>query len=189
MRDKKRTLKEIEQSDYDGLTYGELVDNDLDCKKHCPLYGEFCNGGMSCRGDSPIEPPCTSFNDTDILLEKAINYRETRERHEDEYANMIAKKEERRRKNLEQSLKRRKYNARNYAELSQINDLKKSIKRRKNAINFVESYSSAVNITNEMFRENGILKLKSDISEYEKQIDELKEVIRRKEELLKGEPK
>ena len=70
MNYKIRSLEELQKCNYENLTYGEIVEYNLECSEFCPLYGEFCNGGMVCYGGEPIEPPCCSFKDEDILQEK-----------------------------------------------------------------------------------------------------------------------
>ena len=67
-----RTLEELEKDNYENLTYGEMSEYNLDCKCYCPLYGEYCNGGMNCYGGMPVEPPCTSFTN-DTVLQQVID--------------------------------------------------------------------------------------------------------------------
>lgn len=70
MSDKIRSFDELQKCKFENLTYAELIEYDLECSEFCPLYGEFCKGGMVCYGGEPIEPPCCSFKDDDILQEK-----------------------------------------------------------------------------------------------------------------------
>lgn len=66
-----RAYEEILEQNYENITYGELCEYEIECE-HCPLSIDGwcnCNGGMKCYGGMPIEPPCCSFDNDDILQE------------------------------------------------------------------------------------------------------------------------
>lgn len=48
----------------------EKYAKDITGCEDCPLYEKDCPGGMtSGSGGEPIEPPCTSWNDDDLICE------------------------------------------------------------------------------------------------------------------------
>lgn len=196
-----RTIEELEKCNYENLTYGEFVEYELDCKKHCPLFGEYCTGGMVCYGGMPIEPPCTGFKDDTVLVKQYDNYvaadmrdEEYREKQEELERLNAEKKAERKRKRFE-------YLRRNTKEIDEIRQLNKYINRVRKHIRTLESFIEATNITNKIFRECGcdcppdiqkserIIEKENNIKKYENRIAELREIIKQREKKLKKRDK
>lgn len=154
MENRIRSLEELQKCNYENLTYGEIVEYNLECSEYCPLYGEFCRGGVVCYGGEPIEPPCCSFKDEDVLQEKYDKFLYGRYCWEQK----LKEKEEKQRIKEEKSKirkqKLREYKWRNYEDLQKIKDLKKYIKDYNNKLKQIDRldiYAIAVNSTNEFF--------------------------------------
>lgn len=47
----------------------EIYAKDIDDCSNCPLYKKDCVGGWSNGNGTPIEPPCTSWNEDDLVWE------------------------------------------------------------------------------------------------------------------------
>ena len=198
-----RTLEEIIEQNYENLTYGEFVEYDMDCNC-CPLYGEYCSGGIKCYGGMPIEPPCCSFDDDTILqdwCDKQAKFEYQRQEAEDRREKALALKKQ---KSEERKKKLREYKWRNSEDLYQIKKLKQRIKQEKkriDAIDNIRCFARAVNSVNKMFREchqpNDVADIdtkklddpieicKKNIKQYELQIIEIQERIKQKEKLFK----
>lgn len=156
MSSKIRSLEELQKCNYENLTYGEIIEYDLECSEYCPLYGEFCKGGMTCYGGVPIEPPCCSFKDEDILQEKYDNFAYSRFQH---YRYLEEEEEKQRIKEEKSKIRKQKlreYRMRNYLDLDKIKELKKHIKYYNKQIERIDKlnrFAIAVNTTNKLFRE------------------------------------
>lgn len=193
-----RTFEQLEKDEYENLTLEELNEYELSCKQFCPLYGEFCSGGMACYGGSPIEPPCTSLNPKEILSDAYHRYYGARIKHDEWEDKQLEKQQEKERKNKVAAEKRRQFKWRNYDDLKEIKIKEKTIKALKSKIEDIERfkrYASAVNFTNQMFGESGlshpenikdnftpqILELEQRILLLENEIVEIKSKIKLKE--------
>lgn len=193
-----RTLEQLEKDDYENLTLEELNEYDLSCENFCPLYGDFCSGGMSCYGGSPIEPVCTSLKPEEILQQVYDRFYIGRVNHEKWEDEQLEKQQEKERKNKVAAEKRRQFKWRNYNDLKDIKIRKETIKRLKDKIKDIErfkTFSSSVNIVNKMFGECGfshpadikydftpqILELEQRILLLENEIVEIKNKIKLKE--------
>ena len=194
-----RTLKELEECEFENLTYGELSEHELDCKKHCPFYGDGCSGGMSCHGGNPVEPMCIIFDDDTVLIDRFLKYQDNINRMEKQKDMRLKKEKEQKNKNAEIARKRHEYKIRNFHELAEISRLEKYIDSAKRLSQFAKIYSESVNAVNEMFRSSGtdcppdikpskkVEELNPKIVESENRIAELKEIIKQKEiEFKKG---
>ena len=202
-----RTLEQIKKEDYENLTYGELCEYDINCDR-CPLYDEFCSGGMVCYGAEPIEPPCYSFNEDTVLQEEYDRFFMARHRQqqiEDEREEKLKLKKQ---KSEERKKKLLAYRIRNGIELYKIKELKKKIKQENRRIEMTGYYkrrADAVNIANKIFKEcnqpndvadintkpydNVIDMLKENIKNYELEIAEIRKQIKQKEKTFKQEIK
>ena len=198
-----RTFEELEAQNYKNITYGELIEYDLSCDL-CPLYGEYCVGGMACYGDMPVEPPCCYFNNDDVLQDiynKRVNSEHQLMLYEEEKERRQKLKEE---KSKQRKQKLREYRIRNSKELEQIRLIKLKIKQQEKQIRALEDikcYTSAINSVNKMFREahqpnnqadinekpiNDEIKIcKQNINEYKLQITKIKNNIKLNEKLRK----
>ena len=198
-----RSLEEIKKSDYENLTYGELVEYDLGCN-HCPLLDEFCSGGVACYGGEPIYPPCCDFDDETNLQEVCDEWYVSRRRHEEYEEKKERERELKRQKSEERKKKLREYRRRNWSELQQISLLKDKIKaeeKRIRQLGSFKTFANAINITNKMFRDahqpnnvadvditsyNNLIKEREEkIEKYNNQILEIKKKIKEKERELK----
>lgn len=126
---------------------------DLEDCDGCPLLiEELCNGGMSVSGSgTPIEPPCCSMDDDTDLDEWIKDYYERKRRWEKQESERLRKKKEKDYKNDVAKRKRQFLKSYCYKEQKQVKDLEKSIKSFSKYIDKIDSYVTAVNITNEMF--------------------------------------
>lgn len=197
-----RTLEQLEKDDYENLTLEELNEYDLSCEQFCPLYGEFCSGGMTCYGGSPIEPLCISLKPEEILQQVYDGFYIGRVNHEKWEDEQLKKQQEKERKNKVAAEKRRQFKWRNYDDLNEIKIKTKTIKRLKEEIEDIgraKRFSSAVNFVNKMFGECGyshpedikydftpqILDLEQKILLLENEIVEIKNKIKLKEKELR----
>ena len=129
------------------MKYKELED----CEQ-CPLFNDMCPGGMTFSpSGNPIEPPCTCWNpddDLDELYDSAIAsqlaHEEYLERKWKEENDLKKKKEEKAKKAEEARMI-------THYETSQINKLRKRIKNNNETLSIINSISSAMNMTNEMY--------------------------------------
>lgn len=192
-----RTLKQLKKCSFDNLTYGELKEHELDCEEYCPLYGEFCNGGMKCYGDMPIEPPCVMFDNDTILSDKLFEFTQSQLRFEDMEDKILKLEHEKKQKNEQIALKRRQYKLRNSKELSEIKSLNSKNKNIEKTINYINNYILSVNSVNKMFRDTGsscpqdikespkVEKLRLDMEQNKTKILELKNIIKQNEKTFK----
>ena len=151
-----RTFEELEKDNYENLTYGEMSEYNLDCKCYCPLYGEYCNGGMNCYGGMPVEPPCTSFTNDTVLQQVIDDWYASSKMHELWEEKQEEKLAIKKQKSDERKKKLNEYKYRNYENLIKIKELKKDIKYNERQIlnlQKINIFASSVNIVNEMFRE------------------------------------
>ena len=188
-----RTLEELKACDFEELTYGEFSEHGLECKEHCPLFGEFCNGGMSCHGGVPIEPPCCDFEPDTVLIDKLSRCQDLQTAFEKREDDKLKREEEKKQKNAEIAQKRFAYKMRNLKELREIRVLEKSIIRDKRLISLAKCFISATNGVNKMFRESGadcppdikpspkLDEMENAIPWQEKKIAELKAIIKQNE--------
>ena len=145
------------------MLWKEMEDQECDV---CPLYKEeICKGGMSSSGDgTPIEPPCTGFED-DLDLDKWINnYYEGQRRRAEYYAELDRKKAEKQK--AEDLRKRRQLYLKFYCakESQEVKRLKKQIKNMQSAISTANSMAFAFNTTNEMFGYTERVSIRSSIN-------------------------
>lgn len=149
-----RTLEQLEKDEYKCLTYGEFSEYELSCKDYCPLYCEFCNGGICCYGDTPIEPPCCYFEEDDILDDKYNQFYDTQKHYEAWKGEQVRKQKEKEEKARIRKQKLLEYKYRNYNELKQVKYLQKDNKQLQKQIDRIERakiFCNSINIVNDMF--------------------------------------
>lgn len=166
-----------------------MLYKELDNCDECPLYNELCSGGWtSGYGGTPIEPPCTCWNDEDDLDEIYNNMIEGQRKHED-YLDKKYKEEERiKQKKIERAKKAEESKWAVWPEQREINSLRKIIKNNNKILSFARNYASAVNFTNEAFgyKERIIEKDKNPLEiENEKLQEKIYELEKIKKEKLK----
>lgn len=128
----------------------ELCQTREDCKEHCPLFGECCNGGVgvTCYGGDPIFPPCSELDgnkDAGEWLTEHYLWVSAYEAQADQELRL----EILRKQKLEKAAaKRREYQWRNKSELTEIKQCQKAIKEYKG----IKSFAEATNAVNSMFR-------------------------------------
>lgn len=200
-----RTLEEIIKQDYKHLTMGEMREYELGCE-FCPLNGDYCTceGNMVCYGGMPIEPPCCGFEDEDILDEIYDQWRDAEVREERYRAEKEKEAQIKKAKSEERKKKLREYKRRHWKELQEIKTLKSKIKGEQKNIKYIEEmrmYANVINSVNKMFRDahqpNDVkdidvkphkdLKVlcEEKIADYNKQIEDIKKLIKQNEKEYK----
>mgnify|MGYP001023257144 CR=1 FL=1 len=130
----------------------ELRELKEDCKEQCPLYDEFCSGGMACYGGDPIEPPCIYWDDEnedvdDIyhrMFVSRIRYEEAEDRRYKREQEAKKKKEEKAKKTRDALWHVR-------TEQREITQLRRRIRANEKLLSFARGMASATNFANEMF--------------------------------------
>lgn len=122
--------------------------DEINCET-CPFNKKYCNG-MTYGPNGPIFPPCSELEDETIedkyetfLIQKAA---------EEEYYKRMHEIETEKKRKASLAKNRRLFMKRAcYKELHAVQSLKKQIKSLQGVINRINSFASAVNITNQMF--------------------------------------
>lgn len=153
----------------------KLKDLNEDCTL-CPLLkSEFCTGGMACYGGAPIEPPCCGM-DEDTDLDKWVEDAIEKRRKHNEY---LRKKDEEEREKKEKAKKaaetRRRMRIYCMDEIVKLKQAKKALKAAQAAERMASSFAFAVNATNEMFRYDERVKVRPEVSDAVKELQELVE--------------
>ena len=157
---------------------------EVDCST-CPFQKEGCDG-MTYSPDGPIYPPCSELDENETIEEKYENYMIQKAANE-EYYQRLHKIELEKKKKSELAKKRRCFMKRAcHKELYAVKSLKKQIKNLQNATNRMNSFISAINITNKMFGYE--LKLKKN-KRLEEKIDKLNAELEKASEKLKAKQK
>jgi len=162
------------------MKYKELEDCD-----QCQLFNDLCSGGWtSSPSGNPIEPPCTCWNPDDDLDELYDSAVASQLAHE-EYLKRKWKEEDNLKKKKEEKAKKaREARMITYSENRQITQLRREIRRNNEILNFARSFSSAVNMTNEMFgKEERIVEKPKNLLEIEN--EELQERINELDKIRK----
>lgn len=149
-----------------------LKDLDGECDG-CPLIkAEFCNGGMACYGGSPIEPPCCGMDEDTDLDEWVAEATERRRRH-NEYLRQKAEQERIKKEKAKKAADTR-HRMKIYcmAEIVALKQAKKELQRVQELERMASSYAFAVNATNEMFRYEDRVKVKPELSEAVRLLEE-----------------
>ncbi|MHA1303787.1 MAG: hypothetical protein ACTSPI_08805 [Candidatus Heimdallarchaeaceae archaeon] len=168
------------------MLWKEFKEKNLECEE-CPLYiNEYCAGGADCHGGIHREPPCCSLEDDTDLEQWCSECFEFRIKEEERIEKKIKLKEEKERINEERKLKRRKTEEYCYEENYKIRQLKKRIKKLTKINQFSKSFSSAINITNEMFGYKERVEPKTNLDIEIEQLEiELTEAKKAKKEKIK----
>lgn len=149
-----------------------LKDLGEDCEL-CPvLKAELCTGGFTCYGGQPIEPPCCSM-DEDTDLDQWVEDALERQRKYEEYL-CKKEKEERLKKEKAKKAADTRHRVRIYCmdEIVALKQAKKQLQKAKELERMASSYVFAVNATNEMFRYDDRVKVKPELSEAVKLLEE-----------------
>ncbi len=141
------------------MLFKDIGDN---CKEECPLYGEFCSGGMVCYGGAPVEPPCVVFSDIEDADELYDQLSASQRRFEDQEDRRIRAEERKKALNAEKARKAREARSVTYAETTQIKNLRKRIEKNEKLLSMAKSRAMAINITNEMFGYKERVNVKAD---------------------------
>jgi hypothetical protein len=130
----------------------ELRELEEGCKEQCPLYDEFCPGGMACYGGDPIEPPCMYWDDENEDVDD-IYHRMfmSRIRYEEAEDKKYKREQEAKKKKEEKAKKARDARWHVRTEQREITSLRRRIRSNKKLLSFANSWATATNITNEMF--------------------------------------
>ena len=157
---------------------------ELDCST-CPFQKEGYNG-MTYSPDGPIYPPCCELNENETIEEKYENYIIQKAANE-EYYQRLHKIELEKKEKAELAKNRRCFMKQAcHKELYAVKSLKKQIKNLQNAANRMNSFISAVNITNKIFGYE--LKLKKN-KRLEEKIDKLNAELEEASAKLKAKQK
>jgi len=174
----------------------ELRELEEDCKEQCPLYDEFCPGGMACYGGEPIEPPCIYWDDenenVDDIYERMAASRRRYEEWEDK---KYQKEQENKKKKEEKAKKAREARWHVRTEQREITALRKRIRNNERMLSFAKGMAEATNWTNEMFnyeerveiKEKNILEIENE--KMQNRIDELLEIKKQKLKELRAKRK
>jgi hypothetical protein len=165
----------------------ELRELEEDCKEQCPLYDEFCSGGMACYGGDPVEPPCMYWDDenedVDDIYHRMVKGRRRYEEWEDK---KYKQEQEAEKKKEERNKKAREARWHVYSEQKEITSLRKRIRNNEKILSYAKGMATATNFANEMFgyKERVEVKKKNPLEieneKMQKRIGELTEVKKKK---------
>lgn len=166
------------------MKYKDLEDCD-----ECPFYKDLCKGGWtSSPSGTPIEPPCTCWeddDDLDALYDEAI---ESMRRHELAEEKRWLKEQEEKKKKEEKAKKVQQTRWAVRAEQREIVQLRRKIRNNKKLLSLAQGFAAATNFANEMFgyEERLEIKKKNPLErENEKLQARIDELIKTKKEKLK----
>lgn len=167
----------------------ELRELEENCKEVCPLYDEFCPGGMACYGGAPIEPPCMYWDDENEDVDD-IYHRMfvSRMRYEEAEDRRYKREQEEKKKKEEKAKKARQARWHVYSEQREITNLRKRIRANNRLLSITSGMASATNFANEIFgyKERIEIKKKNPLEiENEKAEERINELIKIKKEKLK----
>lgn len=167
----------------------ELFELD-NCKEHCPLYDEFCSGGMACYGGMPIEPPCVNWDGNDDVEDIYSSMVEGRRRYEEALDKKIEAEQKAKEKKEERNKKAREARWHVREEQREIIQLKKMIKCNEKLL----SFAKAANFANEMFGYTGRVDIENhpltiENKKIQTRIDELTEIKKKKLKELRAKRK
>lgn len=151
----------------------KLKDLGEDCTL-CPLLkAELCTGGFTCYGGQPIEPPCCSMDD-ETDLDKWVEDAFEQQRKYEEYL-CKKEKEERLKKEKAKKAAETRHRMRIYCmeEIVKLKQAKKALKAAQAAERMASSFAFAVNATNEMFRYDERVKVRQEVSDAVKELEEM----------------
>lgn len=145
-----------------------------ECCDDCPLLkAEICKGGFTCYGGHPIEPPCCSFNDDTDLIEWVDEYFERQRKREEREQERIKKETERKERAKKSAETRRKLRSYCYKEIYALKQAEKALRAQRSAEDFARSMADAINFANEIFRYEERVRVKPQISDEVKRLQEL----------------
>jgi hypothetical protein len=158
-----------------------------DCHEHCPLYDEFCSGGMTCYGGKPIEPPCTCWDDENEDVDDIYHRMfESRMRYEEWEDKKYKIEQENKRKKEEKAKKAQEARWVVRTEQREIVSLRRKIRSNEKLLSLVKGMAEATNFANEMcgYEERLTVRKKNPFEieneKYMKRIDELEKIKKEK---------
>lgn len=130
-----------------------MLYKDLEGCEQCPfsINGDCPDGWASSPYGTPMEPPCTCWDDEDDV-EEIYNYCiEARNKYEIQEHKKYLEEQEKKEKNAEKARKAREARSEVWKEQAEIKKLRKIIKANNKILSFTQTFAEAINETNEMF--------------------------------------
>ncbi len=173
-----------------------MLYKDLEDCDQCPFFNDLCKGGWtSSPSGTPIEPPCTCWDDSDDLDDLYNNAVDRIRRCEEAEDRKWEREQANKKKKEERNKKARQSRWAVRVEQWEINSLRKRIKNNNKLLSMARSYASATNFANEVFGYEERIEIKNknpleiENEQLQARIDELSLIKKEKLKQLKAENK